>query len=106
MKKKLFAILLLAGTSMFAAPRFYFGVGVGYYPHRVYVGPPPVRYYAPVVRTYAPGPEYVWIDGYHYPVGASYAWREGYWARRPFVGARWVAPRYYGHYYYHGYWRR
>jgi len=108
MKKKLFAILLLAGSSMvFAAPRFYFGVGVGgYYGPRAYVATPPpvVPYYA--ARPVAPGPGYAWVDSYYYPVGARYVYRPGYWARRPYAGATWVAPRYYGHYYYHGYWRR
>jgi len=107
MKTKLLAVLLLAGSSMFAGTRFYFGVGVGsYYGARVYAEPPPVvRYYAPV-RPYYPGAAYSWVDGYYYPVGPRYVWREGYYARRPYAGAYWVAPRYSGHYYYHGYWRR
>ena len=107
MKTKLLAVLLLAGSSMFAGTRFYFGVNVGpSYVHRVYAPPPPVvRYYAPVRPVY-PDNDYYWVDGYHYPVGSRYVWREGYWARRPYVGARWVAPRYSNHYYYHGYWRR
>jgi hypothetical protein len=30
----------------------------------------------------------------------------GYWARRPYPRAYWVGPRYFGHRYYRGYWRR
>ena len=42
MKTKLLAVLLLAGSSMFAGTRFYFGVNVGpSYVHRVYAPPPP-----------------------------------------------------------------
>jgi hypothetical protein len=105
MKTKLLGlgILLLAGTSLFAAPHVFIGVGVG--PGVGYYAPPP-----PVVA-YAPPPVYVrpgysWINGYYYPVGPRYGWRAGYWARPPYAGAYWVGPRYYGHRYYGGYWRR
>ncbi len=103
MKSKILALFLLAGTTMFAAPRLVvgFGVGGGYYAPP----PPPVP-----VATYAPGyyarPGYTWVEGYWYPVGPRYYWHAGYWARPPYVGAYWVAPRYYGHRYYRGYWRR
>jgi len=105
MKTKLLVLLLLAGSSVFAGTRFFVGVGVGggYYPG-YYAAPPPapVVAYAPP----APGPGYAWVGGYYYPVGPRYVWRGGYWAPRPFVGAYWVGPRYYGHRYYRGYWRR
>ena len=92
---------------MFAAPRVVVGFGVG-----GYVAPAPVVAYAPPpvpVAAYvppAPGPGFVWVGGYWYPAGAQYAWHAGYWARRPYPRAYWVGPRYYGHQYYHGYWRR
>ena len=107
MKTKLLAVLLLASSSMFADTRFFFGIGVGsHYGPRYYAAPPPVvRYYAPVRPVY-PGAGYTWVDGYYYPVGPRYVWREGYWARRPYPNAYWVAPRHSGHYYYNGYWRR
>jgi hypothetical protein len=107
MKTKLLAVLLLAGASAFAAPRVFFGVGFGgfrpVYPAYV---PAPVVAYAPapvaVVPAYyapaMPGPGYVWIAGW--------GGRAGYWARRPFVGAAWVGPHYFGGRYYAGYWRR
>jgi len=94
MKAKLLAILLLAGSSLFAAPRVIVGG---------WVAPPaPVVVYAPP----APGPGYTWIAGYWYPAGPRYAWRGGYWARPPYPRAYWVGPRWYGHHYYRGYWRR
>ena len=109
MKAKLLALLLLSGSSMFAA-RVFVGVGFGGYvvapprPVVTYVAPP-----RPVPVAYVPPAPYVgatWIGGYWYPVGPRWSWHAGYWARRPFVGAAWVAPRYYGHRYYGGYWRR
>ena len=106
MKTRLLVLLLLAGSSMFAATHFYFGVGVGGYapaPIYAYAPPPPVvSYYAPP----APGPGFVWVRGYWYPYGPRYVWRPGYWGRPPYARAHWVAPRYYGHRYYPGYWRR
>ena len=94
MKTKLLAVLLLAGSALFAAPAVVVGVGVG--------APAPVVAYAPP----APGSGYAWVAGYRYPVGARYAWHAGYWARPPYARAYWVAPRYFGHRYYRGYWRR
>jgi hypothetical protein len=102
MKHKLFAVLLLAGSSLFAAPGVVVGVGVGVPAPADGPPPPPVAaYVAP-----APGPGYAWVGGYWYPNGARWAWRAGYWGRRPYARAYWVAPRYYGHRYYRGYWRR
>lgn len=108
MKTKILALFLLAGSSMFAGGRFFFGVGVG-----GYYAPPPVVAYAappPPVVNYAvpayPGPGYSWVGGYWYPAGPRYAWRPGYWAHPPYAGGRWVGPHYWGHRYYPGYWRR
>jgi hypothetical protein len=108
MKKRLLALLLFAGSSMFAATQFYFGIGVG----RYVPGPAPVAVYsrppAPMVAyvTPSPGYGYVWVPGYWYPEGSRrYVWRPGYWVRPPHARARWVAPRYYGRRYYPGYWR-
>lgn len=108
MKYKLAILMLLAAGSMFAGTRVFVGVGFGgrgYAPPPVvmYTPPPPAPvYYAPP----CPGPGYAWVGGYWYPSGPRYSWRAGYWARRPYTGAYWVGPRYYGHRYYHGYWRR
>jgi hypothetical protein len=78
-------------------------------PHgRVYVrvGPP-----APIVevRTVAPGPRYVWIDGYHRWSGRAYAWVPGRWAASPRARAVWVPGRWVherrGWYFVDGHWR-
>ena len=79
--KKLLAVLLLAGGSMFGA-QVSFGIRIG--------EPPPPRVIR--VRPRAPGPDYFWVDGYWYPVNGRYRWHEGYWTRPPFAGARWIAP--------------
>lgn len=102
MKTKLLALLLLAGGSLFAHPRFFFGVGVGGYGYYAPPPPPVVAY----VRPAYPGPGYAWVGGYWYPRGPRYAWRAGYWARPPYGYSYWVGPRYYGHHYYRGYWHR
>lgn len=65
MKKKILAGLLLAGSTMFAAPRIGFGVSFGA-PAPVVVAPAP-----PVVAAVppCPGPGYEFIDGYWQFVG-------------------------------------
>ncbi len=100
MKTKLLALFLLAGSTIFAAPAVFLGVGVG--PTYVAAPPPPapVAYAAPYAR-----PGYSWVAGYYYPVGPRWNWHAGYWARPPYAHAYWAAPRYYGHHYYRGYWR-
>src|SRR5258706_13402947 len=64
--------------------------------------PPPVR----VVRVLPPRPaeEFVWVEGYWFPVGRKYKWHEGYWTRPPYSEARWVAPRYDGRVFVEGFW--
>ncbi len=52
MKKAILGMMLLAGGSLFAAPRVSIGVSFGS-PAPVYVG-----------RLACPGPGYVWVDGY------------------------------------------
>jgi hypothetical protein len=51
MKKKILAGMLLAGSTMFAAPRVSFGIGIGV-AAPVVVAPP------------CPGPGYVLVNGY------------------------------------------
>jgi hypothetical protein len=87
MKVKLFALLLLAGSAMFAGSRVFVRVGFG----SAAPPPPPVVAYAPP----APAPGYSWVGGYWYPSGPRWAWRSGYWMRPAYRGY-WVAPRYYG----------
>jgi hypothetical protein len=67
------------------------------------IGPPP----APrVVRVQPPKPglNFVWIEGYWYPVGNHYRWHNGYWTRPPYGGAHWTGPRHDGERFYVGYW--
>lgn len=58
MKTKILAGLLLAGGTMFAAPRIGFGISIGA-PAPVVVAPAPVVAVPP-----CPGPGYVFINGY------------------------------------------
>jgi hypothetical protein len=92
MKTKFLAILLLAAGSTYSQ------ISVG-----IRIGPPPpprvVR-----VRPRAPGPGFMWVDGYWYPAGNHYKWHDGYWTRAPYAGARWIGPRYERDQFYEGYW--
>ena len=67
------------------------------------IGPPPPPR---VVRVLPPRPsaEFVWVEGYWYPMHRRYRWHEGYWTRPPYAQARWVSPRYEGEQFYGGYW--
>jgi hypothetical protein len=95
MKTKLMALILVAGGSLFAQ-RLSVGVNFGspgyYAPARVAVA---------VYRPAAPGPGYVWIDGYHDGWGR---WVAGDWALPPYGGAYWVAPQFSGGRFVAGYW--
>jgi hypothetical protein len=106
MKSKLLALVLLAGCPLFARVHFSIGVGIGYPGYGYYYAPPPAPVVTYVPAPYVVRPGYAWINGYWYPGRARYYWRPAHWARRPYVRARWVAPRYVGHRYYYGYWRR
>ena len=101
MKTKLLVAMLLVGGSLFAKTHVSIGIGVGT-PYYYAPPPPPTVVYIPP----EPGPEYVWVPGYWNPVGPRFVWHVGFWARPPYVGAYWVAPRYYEHRYYPGYWGR
>ena len=69
--------LILAGAALSAC-------GGGYY---VRVAPPVPRY---GVVGYAPGPGYVWTDGYWDWRGGNWAWVGGSWRRPPRRGAAWA----------------
>ena len=49
--------------------------------------PPPEQEAVPA----SPGPEYVWIGGYHRWDGHRYVWMRGRYDRRPHANARWTA---------------
>ncbi len=93
MRTTLIAAMLLVGGSVFGA-QIFIGIRIG--------PPPPPR----VVRILPPrpGPEFVWVDGYWYPVRERYRWHEGYWTRPPYSEARWVVPHHDGEQFFAGYW--
>ena len=76
MKTKLMALLLMAGSTMFAGVRFGVGIGIG-----VPIAPAPVVV-APVIPP-CPGPGYVWSNGIWVAPGAHFG-----------------GPRYFGGHYY------
>ena len=75
------ALTMLAGTS--CAGRYYGSGGLGY----AYGPPPPPRYGA---YGYAPGPGYVWTDGYWDRGPRGWAWAGGSWRRPPRPRSAWV----------------
>src|SRR6266481_4882748 len=89
---------LLAATLLTALSAFGAQVSIG-----VQIGPPPAPRFERV-RPVQPGPDFVWVEGYWYPVGNHYKWHQGYWTRAPYGGARWLSPRYEGREYFPGYW--
>jgi len=95
----LLAALLLGGISIASVSR----AGAAQVSLGIRIGPPPAPRVLHV-RPMQPGPDYMWIDGYWYPVGGHYRWHEGYWSRPPYEGAHWVGPRHEGGQFYAGYW--
>jgi hypothetical protein len=61
--------------------------GGGYYASARIGPPPPPRY---GVMGYAPGPGYVWAEGFWDLRGGRWAWQQGRWMRPPRRGAVWV----------------
>ena len=93
-------------TLVLAVLMFLIGVGAPILSAQVSLGirigpPPPPRVLAAPV---APGPGYVWVGGYWYPVGGHYRWHAGYWSLPPYPGARWVGPHHDGERFFAGYW--
>ena len=89
------ACLLITGSAVSAQTSVSIGVQIGPPPppQVVYVAPPP-----------PPQPEYIWVEGYWYPVKHRYVWHDGYWTRPPYAGARWISARYERNMYFEGYW--
>ena len=91
MKNKLLALAVLAAGSLFGQ------ISLG-----IRIGPPPApRVY---VRPAAPGPGYVFLEGYWYPVNGHYRWHNGYWTRPPYEGAAWIGPHHDGERFFEGHW--
>ena len=106
--KSFMMMTLLAATLLIGLPVFGAQVSIGVRigpppPPPVVYGPPPpppVVYAVPAI----PEPEYVWIEGYWYPVGNHWNWHRGSWTQAPYAGANWWAPRYERGAYFEGYW--
>jgi WXXGXW repeat (2 copies) len=96
--RNMISTIVLAGVLFSGVPAFGAQISIG-----IQIGAPP-RPRVVRVLPRRPGPEFIWIQGYWYPVGRSYRWHEGYWTLPPYVGARWVSPRYDGSFFYVGYW--
>ena len=82
----------------FAAASAFGQISIG-----IQIGPPPPPRVVRVLPP-RPGPEFMWVAGYWYPVGNHYKWHPGYWTRPPYPGAHWVVPRHDGQRFYEGYW--
>lgn len=93
MKKRLLIALLLGASAMLDAQ-----VSIG-----IRIGPPPAPRVV-AVRPIAPGPDYIWLDGYWYADGHRWLWHDGYWTRPPYVGAHWVPGRHENGMFYAGFW--
>ncbi len=96
---------LLAGAFvLFSTVLAGCAVGGGYYAQ---YGPPPPRYYGAI--GVAPGPGYVWTNGYWDWRGGRWGWVDGRWARPPRPHAVWVSPEWrherHGYRFHRGYWR-
>jgi hypothetical protein len=92
MKTKLLAMMLLAGSSMFAQTRVSIGAGFGGHGAGFYQPPPSYAYASNIPP--CPGPDYVWVDGYWSQDSGRNTWVAGYWNRRPFSSEYQVAPRF------------
>ena len=89
---------LLAGTILCSVSAVRAQISIG-----IQIGaPPPPR--VVYVQPPQPGPDFVWVEGYWYPVESHYKWHDGYWTRPPYVGAYWIHPHYGGERYFAGYW--
>src|SRR3954453_23491258 len=96
---KIFIRGALLGGMLLTCSAAFAQVSIG-----IQIGPPTPPRVVHVVEV-RPAPEYVWVEGYWYPVGQKYKWHQGYWTRPPYEGARWIAPRYEGREYFVGYWQ-
>ena len=90
---------VLAVAALFAAPASTARAQVSL---NIEIGPPPPLRVQRVAAM--PGPDFVWVDGYWYPVGRRWVWHAGYWTRPPRPGAYWIAPYHDGRAFVPGYW--
>jgi len=93
MKTKLLAMMLLAGSSMFAGTRFSIGVGFGTQGAGFNQAPPAYAANIPP----CPGPGYTWVDGYWTNDFGREVWVPGFWNAPP-VFTGYVAPNFDNHF--------
>jgi len=91
---------LLVGALLSNIPAVQAQVSIGI---QIGAPPPPSNVVVNAVPP-QPGPAFVWVEGYWYPVSHHYKWHEGYWTRPPYEGAYWVPPHHDGERYFAGYW--
>jgi hypothetical protein len=98
--KSFVGLMLLAAVLFACGTVFGAQVSIG-----ITIGPPPPP--PPEVHVLpppSPGPEFVWVEGYWYPVKKKYKWHPGYWTQAPYPGAHWVVPHYERGEFFEGYW--
>ena len=83
-------LALVTGAALTAACPPPVPPGVAY----VRIAPPPL---VSEVMVTAPGPDFVWVRGYHRWDGATYVWVPGSWQRPPRQRAVWVDGRWRHH---------
>jgi hypothetical protein len=96
-----------AVSGIFVLSTFAAACGGGYARAYVTPAPPPPRVVGAI--GYAPGPGYVWMDGFWDLRGSRWTWVDGRWGRPPRGRNAWVADRWERHgehwRYYRGHWR-
>ena len=83
-----FAVALMGALALPACEHTRYFAGVSF-------GPPPPLVAGPV--GFAPGPSWVWTDGYYTWGGNRWVWQPGRWARPPHPGYVWRGPSYERH---------
>jgi hypothetical protein len=83
-RKAVLSALLMGSAALTGCGHVYYGAGIS-------VGPPAPRVVGPI--GVAPGPGYVWTDGYYDWRARDWIWLDGRWVRPPWSGAMWASPR-------------
>jgi YXWGXW repeat-containing protein len=100
MKQTVLAGVMLASSALTAC------ASQAYVAYQV---PPPPAPLAVGAVGYAPGPGYVWADGFWDLRGGRWVWATGGWRRAPHARAVWVRPYWEPHgrswRFHRGYWR-
>ena len=103
MKSAILSAVLFASFGLVACGG---GYAHGYVAYSV---PPPPAPYAVGAVGYAPGPGYVWVDGFWNLNGNRWAWVNGRWAVPPHGHAHWDRDRWERHgngwRYHRGHWQ-